>query len=123
MACFLVPMILAVITSIMQRASRRLAEKMKLWTLNALLWGGAILLAIEHAWHGEVAPWPPFLTAMSNPANMPVILHEIATIGTAISIAAISTWIAILVISHYMERMILKSIKQIKETPFSAQTT
>lgn len=122
MACFLAPMILAVITSIIQKMSRGLAERLKLWILNALLWGGAMLLAIEHAWHGEIVPWPPFLTAMSNPANIPVMLHEIATIGTVMSIAAASTWIAILAINRYMERaMALKSVKRIEEPPFSVQ--
>ncbi|MEM0217058.1 MAG: hypothetical protein QW612_05920, partial [Candidatus Bathyarchaeia archaeon] len=63
MACFLVPMALAIITSIIQKTARSLAEKLKLWILNALLWGGVILLALEHVWHAEVVPWPPFLTA------------------------------------------------------------
>jgi len=116
MACFLAPMILAVITSIVQKTARGLAERLKLWILNALLWGGAVLLALEHAWHGELVPWPPFLTAMSNPVDVPVMLHEIATIGSAMSIAAVSTWIAILAISRYTARTtVLESIEQIKK--------
>ena len=48
-----------------QKTARSLAEKLKLWILNALLWGGVILLVLEHVWHHEVVPWPPFLTAMA----------------------------------------------------------
>ncbi|MBS7660203.1 hypothetical protein KEJ28_05960, partial [Candidatus Bathyarchaeota archaeon] len=102
MACFLVPMALAIITSIVQKTARSLSEKLKLWVLNALLWGGVILLALEHVWHGEIVPWPPFLTAMVNPADIPVMLHEMATVGSAMSIAVVATWGTILTISHYI---------------------
>lgn len=116
MACFLVPMTLAIITSIMQKTARSLAEKLKLWILNALLWGGVILLALEHVWHAEVVPWPPFLTAMSNPADIPVMLHEMATVGTAMSIATFLTWGTILTISHYMPKIVtLKAVEQVKK--------
>jgi hypothetical protein len=53
----------------------------KLGWLLKLLWGGCFLLAIEHIWHGEVVPWPPFLTAMSNPADIHPMLMEIATVA------------------------------------------
>ena len=46
------------------------------WLMN-MLWGGVILLAIEHMWHGEVVPFPPFLMISSwirvermNPATL-----------------------------------------------------
>jgi len=116
MACFLVPMALAIITSIIQKTAKSLAEKLKLWILNALLWGGVILLALEHVWHAEVVPWPPFLTAMANPADIPVMLHEMATVGTAMSIATFLTWGTILTISHYMPKIVsLKAIEPIKK--------
>jgi hypothetical protein len=106
MACFLVPMALAIVTSILQKTARNLAGKIKLWILNALLWGGVILLAIEHVWHGEVVPWPPFLTAMANPVDIPVMLHEMLTVGTMMSVATLVTWGAILAISYYMPKIV-----------------
>ncbi|MGB9741447.1 MAG: hypothetical protein ACPLW8_03435 [Candidatus Bathyarchaeales archaeon] len=121
MACFLVPMALAIITSIIQKSARSLAEKLKLWILNALLWGGVILLALEHVWHAEVVPWPPFLTAMSNPADIPVMLHEMATVGTAMSVVTFLTWGTILTISHYMPKIVtLKAAEQVKK-PYIAR--
>lgn len=117
MACFLIPAILAVITLVAQKTARGLAEKLKLWVLDVLLWGGVILLALEHAWHGELVPWPPFLTVMANPADIPIMLHEMATIGTAMSIATISTWIVILAINRYMEKFAMMGvIKPVKES-------
>jgi ABC-type uncharacterized transport system permease subunit len=109
-------MALAVITSIIQKTARSLAEKLKLWILNALLCGGVILLAVEHVWHAEVVPWPPFLTAMANPADIPVMLHEMATVGSAMSAVTLVTWGTILTISHYMPKItILRSVEQVKK--------
>lgn len=105
MACFLVPMVLAIITSLVQKTARNLAGKIKLWILNALLWGGVILLAVEHVWHGEVVPWPPFLTAMANPVEIPVMLHEMLTVGITMSVVTLTVWGAILVASHYMQKI------------------
>jgi hypothetical protein len=121
MACFLVPMALAIVTSTIQKTARNMAEKLKIWILNALLWGGVILLALEHVWHGEVVPWPPFLTAMANPTDIPVMLHEMATVGTAMSAAVFLTWGTILTVSYYMPKIAsMKSIELVKK-PFAAR--
>jgi len=115
MACFLVPMALAIVTTSVQKAARGLAERLKLGFLNTLLWGGVILLALEHVWHGEITPWPPFLTAMATPAEIPVMLHEMAIIGTAMSTVVTLTWVMALTITKLMPRMVaLKEIKQVK---------
>lgn len=106
MACFIAPMILAAIMSAVQKSSLRLSERLKLWILNTLLWGGVILLAVEHAWHGEIVPWPPFLTAMANPMEIPMMLHEIATTGVLMATATVAMWVLILAVSQrsYIKR-------------------
>jgi len=122
MACFLVPMALAIITTLIQKTARNLAEKLKLWLLNALLWGGVILLALEHVWHGEVTPWPPFLTAMATPTDIPIMLHEMATVGTAMSLVTVTTWGIILAISNYMPKIVaLRTLEQTKIRPTRAK--
>ena len=55
--------------------------------------GGTILLAFEHIWHGEVVPWFPFLTAMSNPADAAEMFHEMATVGVVMAILITVVWI------------------------------
>ncbi|WP_027398657.1 hypothetical protein [Anaerovorax odorimutans] len=73
----------------------------KLSWLTRLLWGGVLLLAIEHVWHGEVVPWPPFLTAMNNPADVGPMLHEMATFGTTMAILVTVVWyIMVLIIDQ-----------------------
>lgn len=116
MACFIAPMILAIVTTALQKASKGLAEKLKLWILNALLWGGTTLLILEHAWHGEVVPWPPFLTAMESPADVSIMFHEIATVGILMCIGVLAAWGAIVAISYYMPILTLKA-ERLKKAP------
>ena len=69
------------------------------WLLN-MLWGGVLLLAIEHIWHGEVVLWPPFLTAMQTPDEIPVMLHEMATVGVAMALLITVVWIGMCVAAN-----------------------
>ncbi len=111
MACFLVPAGEAIVTTVVQkimekkekRAGNKEAGKAKLsWSrrlglLNKMLWGGSILLAFEHIWHGEIIFWPPFLTAMKNPADVGPMLHEMATIGVAMAVFVTIIWAVIVI--------------------------
>ncbi|MGC8983023.1 MAG: hypothetical protein ACP5KA_04640 [Desulfurococcaceae archaeon] len=100
MACFIAPMAVAAVVSVLKRLARGLSERLRLSLLEVLLWGGAGLLAFEHLWHGEVVPWPPFLTAMQSPEEWSVALHEISTAGVAMTIAASGVWASILLYQH-----------------------
>ena len=51
-----------------------------------------MLLAFEHLWHGEITPYPPFLTAMSSPAATREMLSEMATVGTAMACVVTAAW-------------------------------
>lgn len=107
MACFLVPTGEAIITTIVQKVeekkenatevSAEAVEKIpfsqKLSWLNKMLFGGAILLAFEHLWHGEVVPFPPFLSAMNDPADTAEMLHEMGTVGVTMAIIITVVWI------------------------------
>lgn len=67
-----------------------LSTKLK-WLRNMLL-GGSVLLAFEHVWHGEVVPWFPFLTAMSNPEDTAEMLGEMSTVGVAMACLITAVW-------------------------------
>ena len=64
----------------------------KLKWLTYMLWGGVVLLCYEHIWHGEVVPWFPFLTAMSDPADAAEMFHEMATVGVTMAVIITVTW-------------------------------
>lgn len=72
--------------------STKISWATKLGWLITMLWGGIFLLAIEHMWHGEIVPFPPFLTAMNNPEDTAEMLYEILTIGTMQVLAITMIW-------------------------------
>lgn len=68
------------------------------WLMN-MLWGGVILLCIEHMWHGEVVPFPPFLTAMNDPAEIPVMLGEMGTVGVGMAVLVTVAWFIVTLVA------------------------
>ena len=108
MACFLVTAAEAAVVTAVEKAEERreikagegsnkeeavsipLSRKLK-W-LTYMLWGGVVLLAFEHIWHGEVVPWFPFLTAMANPSDTTAMLYEMATVGVCMALLITAVW-------------------------------
>ena len=114
MACFVVPVAEAVVTSIAtkviekkegasNKSSYGIPFSRKLKWLSNMLWGGSALLAFEHVWHGEVVPWFPFLTAASNPEDASEMLHEMSTVGVTMAILVTVVWLGMLGVSHIIE--------------------
>ena len=76
----------------------------KLGWLKNLLFGGSFLLGIEHLWHGEVIPYPPFLSALSSPDEIAPMIKEISTVGVTMAVVITLVWrIATLVIEKSRE--------------------
>ena len=111
MACFIAPAVEAiVVTALVNRAQKMetaaktddpkraedgintLPWSRKLNWLQEMLWGGVLLLAVEHIWHGEVVPWPPFLTAIRDPAAVGPMLTEILTVGVSMAALVTAVW-------------------------------
>jgi hypothetical protein len=100
MACFLVPMGEAIVTSIAQKTvGKEKARGWRLSWLNGMLWGGVVALAVEHALHGEIVPWPPFLTAMQNPQDTITMFYEMGVIGIPMAVAVTVVWIMMLIVT------------------------
>ena len=68
------------------------------WLMN-MLWGGVVLLAVEHMWHGEAVPFPPFLTAMQDPSEVPVMLHEMGTVGVGMAVLVTVAWFIVTLVA------------------------
>ena len=107
MACFIAPMSLAIVTTIFRK---KIPENLKIGWLNVMIWGGVVMLAVEHIAHGEVVLYPPFLTAMQAPAEIPVMLKEMATVGGTMTISIVCIWLAMVFISQKI------NVKKIKTT-------
>lgn len=134
MACFIVPAAEAVVSVVAAQAAKKQEKAPKLsdantnlsqteekipfsrklrWLTN-LLFGGAILLAFEHVWHGEVVPYFPFLTAAANPADAAEMLHEMATTGVTMAALVTVVWVGMLIVSAIMEKKNITETKTVK---------
>jgi hypothetical protein len=102
MACFIAPMATGIITTIFRK---KIPAALKISWLNIMLWGGVAMLAIEHIAHGEVVVYPPFLTAMQNPADIPVMLQELATVGGTMTIAIVLLWAILVAVTSRMTHL------------------
>ena len=120
MACFLAPAGVAIVTTVIQKVVKKKEEAGRpdtgrtqkftgKWTqrlrwLNTMLWGGVVLLCLEHIWHGEVVPWPPFLTAMKTPGDVGPMMHEILTYGVTMAVVVLVAWGVLVGIAAIVER-------------------
>ncbi|MEE0836067.1 MAG: hypothetical protein U0M08_06640 [Clostridia bacterium] len=143
MACFIVPAAEAVIATIAAKVikkkekenqkisieseikeavkTERIQFSRKLKWLTNLLWGGSVLLAFEHLWHGEIVPWFPFLTAAGDPESTAEMLREMATAGVSMALLITVVWGIMLLAVHSFERKeSLKSVGEENKVGFNA---
>ena len=127
MACFLVPAAEAIITTTISKVMKsketpeqitignenggvetveKITPSQKVGWLSNLLWGGSALLAFEHLWHGEIAPFFPFLTAASNPTDLAEMLSEMSTVGVSMAVLVTVVWGGMLAVTHSMEKKV-----------------
>lgn len=119
MACFAVPAAEAIVTTVATKIIQKKESKngeqcvnsvyktrfsSKLKWLNNMLWGGSALLCFEHIWHGEIVPFFPFLTAVSNPEDTAAMLREISTAGVAMSVLVTMVWAGMVMVSNMLEK-------------------
>lgn len=131
MACFLVAVAEAAITTVAAKAvkshekhlelsktqlegtnyetTEKIPFSRKLKWLSNMLWGGSALLAFEHIWHGEIVPLAPFFTSAGNPADFAAMLSEMAVTGVAMTAMVTAVWLGMVGVTSIMEKRALKS--------------
>jgi hypothetical protein len=110
MACFVAPATVAVVTTIVRKVAQKregtaatqsaghsCTKVSGKWTvrlgwLNTMLWGGTIMLVLDHILSGELTVRPPFLTALSAPLQTGAVLREILVTGGAMTAAVFVAW-------------------------------
>lgn len=134
MACFVVPAAEAIVVTAVYLAAKRREQKIEApkladgnkfeestnkitWSkrlswLMGLLWGGVVLLAFEHFWHGEVVPFPPFLSAMATPEDKAEMLHEMGTVGVGMAVNVTVIWGIVCAVVQAKYNQIKKAIKK-----------
>jgi len=109
MACFIAPMSVGIVTTIFRK---KIPETLKISWLNIMIWGGVIMLAVEHISHGEIILTPPFLTAMQTPAEIPAMLQEMAIVGGTMTLAIVTIWLVMVYLNiRFMNHLKIKTEK------------
>lgn len=103
MACFITPLVVGLVVYALSSKQGIVRASPGLRALAVMLLGGALLLALEHAWHGEVVPYPPFLTAAMGPQGLATMLRELAIVGGSITVATMTLWAGIAALANRFE--------------------
>ncbi|MBO4621884.1 MAG: hypothetical protein J5635_04350 [Paludibacteraceae bacterium] len=94
MACFIVPLTQAIATTAYRKLSGQSDTFVgrNLRTLELMLWGGSVMLIVDHILNGELVWYWPFFTALETEGGGAVMLREILTVGVPISVAVTAVW-------------------------------
>ena len=114
MSCFIVPLTQAIATSAYRKTHKNSIEsaeasmfKRNLPALEKMLWGGSVMLIVDHIINGEVTWRYPFFTALEEAGGLQVMLHEMLTVGLPMSIVLTAVWAAYSILK---ERKVQKAL-------------
>ena len=87
-------------------------DSKKLGYLELTLWGGSVLLAGEHVFHGEITYKFPWLTAVAEGETIEM-LQEIGTVGVGMLAIIVASWgIGLLIRRLLLKRKANKLVKE-----------
>ncbi len=98
MACFVVPAGVAIVTTVVRK---KVPEKYHMNWLNSMLWGGVVMLAVEHIVHGEIVLYPPFLTA-----GLPEVFPEMMRVGIPMTLSIFLIWGIMVIVAARMNKSV-----------------
>ena len=98
MSCFIVPLAQAMVTSAYRKANNSKIEnshsalKRHIPALEKMLWGGSVMLIVDHIINGEFTWKFPFFTALELEGGGTVMLREMLTVGVPMSLVITVVW-------------------------------
>lgn len=112
MSCFIVPLTQAVITTAYRKRHQKEIEspnapalKRHLPALEKMLWGGSVMLIVDHVINGEVTWRYPFFTALESADGANVMLKEMLTVGLPMSVVITLVWIGYALIKERQTKL------------------
>ena len=61
-------------------------------SLEKMLWGGSLMLVVDHIINGEVTWMYPFFTALETEGGWQTMLSEMLTVGVPMSVIVTAVW-------------------------------
>lgn len=100
MACFVVPLVQAAATSLYRKLNAKGISspdasplKRNVPALEKMLWGGSVMLVVDHLINGELTWRFPFFTALDKVGGGEVMLREMLTVGIPMSVIVTACWV------------------------------
>ncbi|MBR6846955.1 MAG: hypothetical protein IKM74_02365 [Bacteroidales bacterium] len=115
MSCFVVPLAQAVVTSAIRKSNEKnnrsdhSAFARHLPALEKMLWGGSVMLVVDHIINGELTWRFPFFTALENAGGGAVMLREMLTVGLPMSVVLTLVWIGYALVKEHRSKNLLPS--------------
>ena len=94
MACFIVPLVQAAATTAYRKRTAHTDTFIgrNLPSLELMLWGGSVMLIVDHIINGELTWMFPFFTALETDGGGVVMLREMLTVGVPMSLVITAVW-------------------------------
>ena len=98
MSCFIVPLTQAIVTSAIRKSNDKNNRSgnnvftRHLPALEKMLWGGSVMLIVDHIINGELTWRFPFFTALELEGGVNVMLRELLTVGLPMSVVITAVW-------------------------------
>jgi hypothetical protein len=95
MACFIAPLVEAIaVTAIRKSGLKGNSPYLQhLPDLEKMLWGGTLMLIVDHIINGELMWRFPFFSALETSGGFTTMLHEMLTVGVPMSLALTVAWV------------------------------
>ena len=94
MSWFVVPLVEAIVVSACRKRAVQSARPVwrELPALEKRLWGGTLMLIVDHVINGELTWRFPFFTALSLEGGGGVMLREMLTVGVPMALVLTAAW-------------------------------
>ena len=116
MSCFIVPLTQAIVTTAYRKTHEKTihspeapALKRHLPALEKMLWGGSVMLVVDHIINGELTWRFPFFTALEQAGGGAIMLREILTVGLPMSLVITAVWAVYALVKSHTKKNLLTS--------------
>ena len=95
MACFIAPLVEAIAVTAIRTSGKAVGNSpfaKRLPDLEKMLWGGTLMLIVDHIINGELTWAFPFFTALSESGGAAVMWREILTVGVPMALVLTAAW-------------------------------
>jgi hypothetical protein len=94
MACFIAPLVEAItVTAIRKSGLKGNSPYLQhLPDLEKMLWGGTLMLIVDHIINGELTWTFPFFTSLGQTGGAAILWREVLTVGVPMALALTAAW-------------------------------